>query len=81
MKCFLMTYHRPSGAVDIVETFEEQRYAEAISRRLDLEDSLASQPDVEIVILGATSEADLHRTHARYFTTLADLLHGASEAS
>lgn len=74
MKYFLLIYDRPKGTLlSLTEYPEDQRdIAYAERRRLEL-----SKPaHIEVVILEATSEADIRRTHRRYFETLEELVSG-----
>lgn len=72
MKYFLLTYNRHTGVGKVERVFADTQRSEAIRSRFALESNQAK--DVEVVVLGAESETDLRRTHARYFSTTADLI-------
>ena len=65
MKHFLIVYNRRTGERKMTEYAES---TQAIRARLEAE-SQNSNPDVEIVVIGAASLDDLKVTHSRYFTT------------
>ncbi|OFT77996.1 hypothetical protein HMPREF3104_00425 [Corynebacterium sp. HMSC30G07] len=65
MKQFLIVYNRRTGDRQLTEYAYG---AQAIRARLEAE-SQNSNPDVEIVVIGAASLDDLKVTHSRYFTT------------
>ena len=65
MKYFLIVYNRRTGDRQMTEYTDA---AQAIRARLEAE-SGSSNPDVEIVVIGAASLDDLKVTHSRYFTT------------
>ncbi len=44
-----------------------------VARRTDLEQQHRGDPDYEVVLIASHSEADLLKTHARYFKNLAQL--------
>ncbi|WP_394274712.1 hypothetical protein [Luteococcus sp.] len=69
---FVLAYDRVNA-----ELLHEESFADvdmAVSRRLDLESRHADRRSVEVVLLGARSIDDLHRTHRRYFESTADLV-------
>lgn len=73
MKLFLLIYDRKRGV--LVETREypgEQRKA-ALRARFEAEDAHRGDEDLEVVLLGAASLADVQRTHSRYFKSLAEI--------
>lgn len=65
MKHFLIVYNRRTGERQMTEYTDG---AQAVRARLEAE-SGSSNPDVEIVVVGAASLDDLKVTHSRYFTT------------
>ncbi|GAA0208892.1 hypothetical protein [Corynebacterium riegelii] len=65
MKHFLIVYNRRTGDRQLTEYTDADQ---AIRARLEAE-SENSNPDVEIVVIGAASLDDLKVTHSRYFTT------------
>jgi hypothetical protein len=71
---FLIEYDRSSGFLVGVQPFVVTDLEKAQKARLNLElDRAASSLDREIVILEAESEAQLRRTHRRYFEPLSVL--------
>ena len=73
---FLIEYDRKSGSLVQLQPFESADAASARSARAALElERMKTSLEREIVILDAESEADLRKTHRRYFEligTLAD---------
>jgi len=74
MKLFLLIYDPQLRALVSIEEFKPGRYAEASGRLFQAEDA---QPDMEVVLLEASSIDDLRRTHRRYFETLTSFLQPA----
>jgi hypothetical protein len=72
MKRFVLIYDRGSQVVESLAEYDSQTLA--LQARWDAEDLYRHRPDVEIVLFLVDSEAALRRTHARYFTTLTDLV-------
>ena len=71
---FLLEYDRPSGQLISIEPFEDDAADAADDRRLALELSLMDrQLSREVVLLQASSEAQLRRTHRRYFARVEEL--------
>ncbi len=71
MKFFLLVYDRRLGhLVDSPREFGEEDRALALAERFRREIIEQGRPDIEVVLLGAESRADLERTHSRYFRTL-----------
>jgi hypothetical protein len=71
MNHYLVIYDRSKGAV-----VRRQSYTgsdEALRARFAAEDEFRSNPDIEVVVLGASSWQALERTHSRYFKSLAQL--------
>lgn len=71
MSHFLVVYDRAVG-----EMLRMQRYAtgaDAMDARFQAEAEFRGNGDIEVVALAASSEADLRRTHARYFLGLSEL--------
>ena len=66
MSSFLIKYHRPTGALEILK-FDSLR--EATLRRLEL-DKTNNDPNVEIVAVASESEAHLRQSHSRYFSAV-----------
>jgi hypothetical protein len=77
---FLIHYDRRGGVIKLFTPFADSRRSEAESLRARLEIAESSvDTHSEIVLLEAESEADLRRTHRRYFSTASDLLKTAAE--
>jgi hypothetical protein len=76
---FLIHYDRRAGKIKTFKTFDDGDRPTAESARLALEVVESKQTDNEIVLLEAQSEAELRKTHRRYFATATDLLKTASE--
>ncbi len=69
---FLIEYDRPSGCLVTFRKFADSERQKAQDTRLELEVELNRQGiKHEVVILGATSEEAVRRTHRRYFEDLA----------
>lgn len=73
MSYFVITYDRRRGESTIVETYDDDRRADALQHRFALEDEHAGNADMEIVVLGAPTQESLLATHARYFKTAQEL--------
>jgi hypothetical protein len=74
---FLLDYNRTSGLLISIREFDDAMRAAAEQSRLDLEVSnLQRGVSHEVVLLEATAEADLKRTHRRYFEDLGELTTG-----
>ncbi len=71
MSHFLLRYDRKRGLLESIESFTDS--TEATARRFELELAYFDQPDVEVIVLSASSEEDLRRTHSRFFRTLRQL--------
>ncbi len=69
MKYYLVVYNRSRRAIEDITEYDDAD--EAIRARFHLE--AAASDDDEVVVLGAESEAALHRTHGRYFGVLPEL--------
>ena len=76
MNSYLMVYDREHGQLLELKEFSSQ--AAAMRRRFVLERQHAEDDQIEIVVLMAESESLLRKTHARYFTSLGDLLSNMS---
>jgi hypothetical protein len=72
---FLIEYDRDRGQLVSMRTFEESARNEADNSRLELELELNRLGEEhEVVVLEASSESALRRTHRRYFEDLAELV-------
>jgi hypothetical protein len=68
---FLIEYDRTAEKILRFERFEDAERSRAEDSRLEIELSLNRDGiDHEVILLQATSEEALHRTHRRYFETL-----------
>jgi len=71
---FLIEYDRKRGEVITLRRFEENERFRAENSRLDLELQLnRAGKQHEVVLLQASSEDALRRTHRRYFEDLIEL--------
>jgi hypothetical protein len=76
MSYFLVVYDRLHGTiVGEIEEFADQR--DALRERFATEAKFKHDPNIEVVVLGARSRADLESTHARYFKTVTELIDAA----
>lgn len=73
---FLIEYDRKGGHLLRFQRYSDEKRREADRDRLDLDIELnrAGVTSHEVVILEATDEAAIRRTHRRYFETLEQLL-------
>ena len=71
---FLIEYDRTSGTLVQLRSFDDLEREIAASARLDLELTLQhSGVEREVVLLDATDESALRKTHRRYFEGLQEL--------
>ena len=71
---FLIEYDRNQGEIVQVQAFGESERQKADEARLQLElDLNRCGEEREVVLLEASSEEALRRTHRRYFENLAEL--------
>ena len=71
---FLLDYDRKRGQLRGITRYPDQERARAQEARLGLElESKAANADREVILLEATDEATLRRTHRRYFEDLSQL--------
>lgn len=68
---YLVGYRRTTGR--LVVAFPCADSSEVLIQRRALEEKHRKDPDFEVVLLASQSEADLRRTHARYFEGLVEL--------
>lgn len=79
---FLIEYHRPEGRIITLKSFSNSDRAKAENYRLDIELALnRSGIQHEVVLLEASDEAALHRTHQRYFSDLSQIVKSANGGS
>jgi hypothetical protein len=72
---FLIEYSRLKGRIITFKHFNDQDLEKAANVRLEMELELNRRgtSDREIVLLEATSEEDLRKTHRRYFENAAQI--------
>lgn len=71
---FLIEYDRARGQILMMRSFDNSDREAAEEMRLNLElDLNAKRGDNEVVLLEATSEEALRKTHRRYFEDLSEL--------
>jgi hypothetical protein len=71
MAHFLLIYDRVAGTLLREERFSTD--AEALAARFAAETEYGVQPDIEILAISAASEAELWKSHGRYFFTSQEL--------
>lgn len=72
---FLIEYNRKQGQIVTFRVFDKSERRKAEDERLEMELDLHRHGIVhEVVLFEAATEADLRRTHRRYFEDLADLV-------
>jgi hypothetical protein len=79
---FLIEYDRSRGTVLSMKTFQDTERALAEDTKLGME--LARNKDgvqQEVVLLEASNEDALRRTHRRYFENLAELARSSSSST
>jgi hypothetical protein len=72
MRNFLVVYNRRTGESTLKE-FPEGHGREAIRERFTQERAHRGNPDIEVVVLGSASKAELLRTHSRYFRSATEI--------
>lgn len=72
MRNYLVVFDKARGHITHFEEFDDG--ATALRARFAAERRHVGDPNIEIVVLGADSVANLHRTHARYFMTVGELV-------
>ncbi|HZE72070.1 MAG TPA: hypothetical protein VE135_21385 [Pyrinomonadaceae bacterium] len=72
---FLIEYDRGKGKIISFESFDDSERLDAENARLEMELRLNRLGiEREVVILEASTEQDLRRTHRRYFESLTELV-------
>ena len=71
MAHFLLIYDRRVGKLLRQTQFETD--TEALDARFTAEAEFGAQPDIEVLAISAASEAELRRSHGRYFLTSEEL--------
>ncbi|MFO0963977.1 MAG: hypothetical protein U0793_00035 [Gemmataceae bacterium] len=74
MTYFVLAFRRGRGEVIERHDYSVAERDQAWTLRDQLALRYALDPDVEVVLLGAESEAELRRTHGRYFERVAPTL-------
>lgn len=72
---YLIVFDRARGEVLRIQPFTARR--SALKARFDAETEFQSNGDIEVVVLGASSEDALSQTHSRYFKGLGQLVRAA----
>lgn len=75
MTLFLLHFNRRTRQV-LVEQMEDED--QALARLAVAEREARNDSTLEVVLLSAADEADLRKTHARYFESFDELLAGVS---
>jgi hypothetical protein len=71
---FLIAYDRPKGSIERLERFDDSERREAEALRLRIEIDLRNRNvEREVVLLDATSEQALRKTHRRYFEDVSQI--------
>lgn len=71
MAHFLLIYDRRAGKLMRQSQFKTD--TEALDARFAAEAEYGARPDIEILAISAASEAELRRSHGRYFHTSEEL--------
>jgi len=74
MSYFLLVYDRSAGLLRELKQFDDADRETALAERFARERDSEGREDLEIVLLGATSEEVLRRTHSRYFKSASEQL-------
>jgi hypothetical protein len=77
MRHYLVIYNRRLG--QIIRRAEFGTAVPALAARFAAEREFRSEPDIEIVVLGAASWDSLENTHSRYFKRVRELAEAALE--
>lgn len=64
---FLLVYDQSAGRVLLIEEYPDSDRFAALDRRFALERVHAADPNLEVIVLSASSRTSLESTHARYF--------------
>ncbi len=72
MSHYLLVYRRSTGKLQEIHDLGSDRET-ALKRRFERERQESGDPDIEVVLLGASSREALKRTHARYFKNVREL--------
>ena len=74
MNHYLVVFDRSKGRVTHHKLYADRD--EALAARFAAEREHSNEPEIEIVVLGARSWADVQRTHGRYFKGFEQLAAG-----
>lgn len=72
---FLLVYNRRTGERPVLREFTLS--SDAIRARFEMERAYRGEPDIEVVVLTASSEAEIRATHRRYFESVSDMIAAA----
>ena len=76
---FLVEYDRRAGRILTFKPFEDSERSQAADRRLQIELALnRAGINHEVVLLDASSEEALRRTHRRYFESPSEIVKSTS---
>lgn len=73
MKSFLLVYDRQAGALLEYQEFSGAERERALQERYDRERQYRTDPNIEVVVVTASSREVLEHTHGRYFKTIEQL--------
>ena len=71
MNHYLVVFDRSKGQVLRHKLYHDRN--DALAARFAAERKHSGEPDIEVVVLGARSWADVKRTHGRYFKGLGQI--------
>lgn len=72
MKYFLIVYETRTGQLEELTVFDDSETA--LAARFEREKEHAAESTIEVALLRAESEEALHDSHARYFSSLGELV-------
>jgi len=72
MKYFLIVYETRTGQLQELTVFDDSKAA--LEARFEREMDHAAESSIEVALLRAESEEALHESHARYFSSLVELV-------
>ena len=74
MNHYLVVFDRSAGTVVRHKLYDDRN--DAIRARFAAERQHSGNPNIEVIVLGARSWADVKRTHGRYFKNIGQLAGG-----
>lgn len=77
MTHFLLIYDLAAGRLLSIDPYPDADRAAALERRFALEREHAGDPNLEIIVLSASSLDGLRQTHARYFKSVQEIASGS----